>query len=114
MKRLALGLLLIAACGNGKPATKGNAEAATTSVPPLASSAAQIESDASVEAAAPPEVLAGADFATDAKTLFRVAACGNTDTPVPEGFDATVIDAHCKEMQAMFVDYKKTWMDIAM
>ncbi|HEY2370525.1 MAG TPA: hypothetical protein VGH87_29210 [Polyangiaceae bacterium] len=116
MNRLALGLVaLTLACGNSKPATKGNAEAATTSTPPVASSAAQVESDASAEAAAPPpEVLAGADFATDAKTLFRVAACGNTETPVPDGFDAATVDAHCKEMAAMFADYKKTWMDIAM
>ena len=35
-------------------------------------------------------------------------------TPVPEGFEAAVVDAHCKEMATMFADYKKTWMDIAM
>ena len=66
------------ACGNSKNATKGNAEAATSTAP-AASSVAQIEVDAAVEAAAPvapPEVLAGADFAADAKKLFRVRPGG--------------------------------------
>jgi hypothetical protein len=70
-----------------------------------------------VEAAAPtppPEVLAGADFAADAKKLFRVAACGDTESPVPEGFDAAVVSAHCKDLLPMYAEYKKSWMDVAM
>ncbi len=111
-----LGLVAVVfACGNSKNATKGNAEAATSTAPPAVSSVARVEADAAVEAAAaPPEVLAGADFAPQAKTLFRVAACGNTDSPVPDGFDATVVDAYCKEMASMFAEYKKSWMDVAM
>jgi hypothetical protein len=113
---LAIGLSLAgASCSNSKSAAKTNAEAATTSTPPVASSAAQVEVDAAaVVDASPPEVLAGADFAPQAKTLFRIAACGDTTSPVPEAFDAAVIDAHCKEMASMIADYKKTWIDVAM
>ncbi len=116
--RLTLGLVLTLApfaCSNSRTAAKSNVEAAT-SVPPVTSSpaVAQVEVDAAVEAAAPPEVLAGVDFAAEAKALFRVAACGNTTTPVPEGFEAVVVDAHCKELASMIADYKKTWVDVAM
>ena len=114
--RTALGLVLLAlaaACSNPKSTAK-TTEAATTPPPPSASaSAAHVEVDAGAPKP-PPEVLAGADFAADAKTLFRVAACGNTDQPVPAGFDAAVVDAHCKELASMIAEYKKTWVDVAM
>jgi hypothetical protein len=115
MRLVVTGLLLplvLVACPSSK-ATKPVPEAAT-STPPIASSTAQVEVDAAVEAAAPPEVLAGADFAAEAKALFRIAACGNTTAPVPDGFEATVVDAHCKELATMIADYKKTWVDVAM
>ncbi len=111
---LALAIVL-AGCSNSKTATK-TTEAATTSTP-VASSVAAIEVDAAaafVDAAPPPEVLAGADFAQQAKTLFRIAACGNDSSPVPDGFEAAVIDAHCKEMASMIAEYKKSWIDVAM
>ncbi len=114
-KARAIAFVVVAlGCSNSRTATKSNAEAATTSVPPLASSAAQVEVDAAVEAAAPPEVLAGVDYAAEAKALFRIAACGNTQSPVPDGFEAAVVDAHCKELTAMIADYKKSWVDVAM
>ncbi len=107
-------LVVLVACSNSKTSTK-TTEAATTSTP-VASSVAAIEVDAAavLDAAPPPEVLAGADFASQAKTLFRIAACGNDSSPVPDGFDAAVIDAHCKEMASMIAEYKKSWIDIAM
>jgi len=110
-----LGLALLLACSNPKSTAK-TTEAATT-VPPSATASAVAEApDASTDAAPapPPEVLAGADFANDAKTLFRVAACGSTDQPVPAGFDPAVVDAHCKELATMVAEYKKTWVDVAM
>jgi len=114
LSAIAVAVVVALGCSNSRTATKSNAEAATTSVPPLASSVAQVEVDAAVEAAAPPEVLAGVDYAAEAKTLFRIAACGNTSSPVPDGFDAAVVDAHCKELTAMIAEYKKSWMDVAM
>ncbi|HEY1959370.1 MAG TPA: hypothetical protein VGH28_27355 [Polyangiaceae bacterium] len=108
--------VLLAACSNPKSAAKTTEAATTTSAPPSVSAPhAELALDAGDDAdAAPPEVLAGADFATDAKTLFRVAACGSTDQPVPAGFDATVVDTHCKELASMIAEYKKTWVDVAM
>jgi hypothetical protein len=111
-------LLALLACSNSK-ATKPTAEAATTvAPPPAASSVAQSDVDAAVVDAAPsappPEVLAGADFIAEAKALYRVAACGDTASPVPAAFDATMVDAHCKELAGMIADYKKSWVDVAM
>ncbi len=37
------------------------------------------------------------DFTDEAKLLYRVVACGN-DAPLPEGIDAKVVEAHCKEL----------------
>jgi hypothetical protein len=109
-----LALVLALGCSNSRSRTKPTVEAAT-STPPVTSSVAQVEVDAAVEAGPPPEVLAGLDFAAEAKLLYRVAACGHTDSPVPEGFDSpVVVDAHCKELASMIADYKKSWVDVAM
>jgi hypothetical protein len=37
------------------------------------------------------------EFLDDAKLFYRVVACGSDD-PLPPGFDAAIVDAHCKEM----------------
>jgi hypothetical protein len=60
-------------------------------------------------AAAPTE---GQDFIDQARVLYRVAACGG-DGPVPERFDAAKIDAHCKDLQAKYADYRRQWVDVA-
>ncbi len=56
-----------------------------------------------------PTVGAPLDFTDEAKLLFRVVACGNDD-PLPAGFDAKVIEAHCKEMQRRYAKYRATWI----
>ncbi len=69
--------------------------------------------DASAESAAaalPPMV--GADFAAQARELYRVAACGG-DGPVPDRFDAKMIDAHCKDLLTKYDEYKSQWMSVA-
>ncbi len=107
-------LFLVVGCSNTKSTTKSSVEAASTT-PPITSASAQADLDAAVEAATPPpEVLAGADYAPEAKALFRIAACGATDTAVPSAFEASVVDPHCKELATMIAEYKKTWVDIAM
>lgn len=68
----------------------------------------------SVLAQAVPPPQAGApsspvDFTEEAKLLFRVVACGN-DTPLPEGMDAKVVDAHCKDMARRYERYRSTWV----
>jgi hypothetical protein len=54
----------------------------------------------------------GADFIAQAKTLFRVAACG-AQGDVPTRFDATVVARHCDELERAYSDYQKTWVDVA-
>jgi len=41
----------------------------------------------------------GRDFAAEARMFYRVVACAGDD-PVPAGFDAAVVDAHCKLLAA--------------
>jgi hypothetical protein len=52
------------------------------------------------------------DFAPEVRAMFRVAACGGDDA-IPERFAAKIIDAHCKELRAVYASYKKAWADPA-
>jgi hypothetical protein len=120
--RIALGsavvvsFALVSACSNPRSVARTHAEAATSSphVPPSATAHAALDAGADAGPAAPPEVLAGADFSAQAKTLFRIAACGATNQPVPAPFDAAMVDAHCKALGAMIAEYKTSWVDVAM
>lgn len=49
------------------------------------------------------------DFTDEAKLLYRVVACGN-DAPLPDGIDAKVVDAHCKELNKRIEKYRATWV----
>jgi hypothetical protein len=52
------------------------------------------------------------DFATQVKTLFRVAACGS-DEAVPDRFDAKAVDRHCRTMRSLYASYRRAWADRA-
>jgi hypothetical protein len=54
----------------------------------------------------------GTDFGPQVRAMFRVAACGDDDA-IPERFATKLIDAHCKEMAAVYASYKKAWADVA-
>ena len=75
-----------------------------------------------------PAAAEGADFTEDAKLLYRVAACGNADQPLPESLtkgDAKrtkeltkIVDAHCKRIleymakfRGQYFDKGRTWFD---
>ena len=58
------------------------------------------------------EPAAGTDFAADVQLMFRVAACG-TDDPIPARFSAKMIDAHCREMRAVYAAYRRDWANEA-
>ena len=54
----------------------------------------------------------GTDFGPQVKAMFRVAACGD-DGAIPDKFSIKTIDAHCKELDAVYKSYKKAWADEA-
>jgi hypothetical protein len=64
----------------------------------------------------------GADFIQQALEIYRVAACGGRDDstalPAPaaptDKFDASMVLAHCKELLAMYDDYRTNWVNVAM
>ncbi|MGH7269694.1 MAG: hypothetical protein ACREJ3_04625, partial [Polyangiaceae bacterium] len=83
--------------------------------PAAASARSQASAPAPVPAqaiAAPPAPLEGEDFIAQARTLFRVAACGPTGE-VPPRFDAAVVARHCDALNAAYAEYKKSWVDLA-
>jgi hypothetical protein len=89
--------------------------AATDTAPTLSSSAGPLATGA---VAASPARAGGssgsadyADFATEARTLYRIAACGGPDK-VPAGFDAAVVERHCDELGHAYDEYRTTWVDV--
>ena len=73
-------------------------------------------------AATPPAAAAeGTDFIDDAKLLFRVAACGNVESPLPAtlgGGDAEaagkldkIIDHHCKQILKRIAEFRATYFE---
>ena len=129
-----LALLMVASsCARAPaPPAGGNgtlAPAAASSMTPvfaLASGALVAESSASPSSVAsgaeaagptdggPPEArpLEGKDFVDQARTLFRVAACGPSGD-VPARFDAAAVARHCDALGRAYRDYQKTWIDVA-
>ena len=61
------------------------------------------------QAPASPPSAVPLDLTAEARLLYRVVACGNDD-PLPPGFDAKVVAAHCKEMQRRYAKYRATWI----
>ena len=62
--------------------------------------------------ATPRSGAAGTDFASDVQLMFRVAACGGDD-PVPARFSVKMVDAHCRELRAVYAAYRREWADVA-
>jgi hypothetical protein len=79
-----------------------------------------------VEAPAPPPTVAsatppspeaeaapsGADYADDARAIYRVAACG-TSGDLPPKVDAGVVARHCGTLRFIYEQYKKRWLSRA-
>jgi hypothetical protein len=59
-----------------------------------------------------PVTATGTDYASQVKTLFRVAACGS-DAAFDERFRKRIVDQHCAEMKRKYASYKKAWADKA-
>jgi len=68
-------------------------------------------------AAAAPEKLAGAEFIDDAKLLYRVAACGELGTPMPDAFGdkaeklGKLVARHCKPIMERMTEFRSTYFD---
>jgi hypothetical protein len=70
---------------------------------------------------AQPVALEGADFIDDARLLYRVAACGNPDSPLPSelgGGDAAVaarldkiVGHHCKLIGSKLAEFRTTYFE---
>lgn len=54
---------------------------------------------------------AGADFAEEARMLWRVAACGPGD--LPAGFEPALVERHCVALRKLIEDYRKHWVSLA-
>jgi hypothetical protein len=112
--------LLALACNTQPPPTSTATPSEPSPFPsPSASAPAPVvaaaEPDAGSDAAPSPEPeapLEGADFAAQARAIYRVAACGGAE-PVPAAFDTKVVDAHCAELAKLIAEYKQKWLDIA-
>jgi hypothetical protein len=87
------------ASGAGGAAASGSVAAAA----PVASASASAQAEAPLE---------GMDFIDQAKTLFRVAACGHAGE-IPARFDAAAVGRHCSDLEHAYDEYRKSWVDLA-
>jgi hypothetical protein len=142
-----LGALLAPACHGGSPPAPGPEPGTTHATPPAAAeparpapagsapgsangSAAPAATGAAPGAtngsAAPATTAAatapaGVDFIDDAKLLYRVAACGGADTPLPDalsGGDAKlaarldpIVAHHCKAILSRMTEFRTTYFE---
>ncbi|HEX3761119.1 MAG TPA: hypothetical protein VHW23_20630 [Kofleriaceae bacterium] len=127
------GALVTAAChGGGPPAPVPAPEPGTTHAtrpapveppkPARAAAATGATGEAAGSAApAAAAAAAGADFIDDAKLLYRIAACGSADTPLPEvlsGGDPkiaakldTIVAHHCKAILSRMTEFRTTYFE---
>ncbi|MCA9680399.1 MAG: hypothetical protein H6709_22120 [Kofleriaceae bacterium] len=64
------------------------------------------------ETAAAAATAAGTDFGAEARTLYRVGACGGSDA-IPARFSTRAIDHHCHRMARRYDSYRAHWVDRA-
>jgi hypothetical protein len=91
------------------PTETGSAAPTPVETPPL------------VAAAVAAPALEGAEFIDDAKLLYRVAACGNADAPLPEALTSGDADAaakldkivgrHCKQILGQIGEFRTTYFE---
>lgn len=125
MIRRSLALLALASACARAPAPEPVATSSTGTAPsappnpsmaqgPVTEAVAAPPSEAasSATATAPEPPLEGIDFIDEARTLFRVAACGPSGD-VPARFDEAVVGRHCADLGRAYDDYKKSWVDVA-
>jgi hypothetical protein len=121
---------LTAACALGCARAPDAAQASSVPGPPLASPPVSVPADppaiapapapvppvAAVTPPAPEPVLAGVDFLSQARVIFRVAACGRPSTEggdLPPRFDASVVSHHCDDLGHAYDEYRHGWVDVA-
>ena len=63
-------------------------------------------------APSPSPVLEGQDFSTEARLLFRIAACSG-DEPLPKGIDPAIVKTHCDWLLPKMESYKKLYVGVA-
>ena len=51
----------------------------------------------------------GEDFATDAKLLYRVVACGG-DAALPSNLDPTIVSRHCQQIKTRMARYRRVYL----
>jgi hypothetical protein len=135
--RLASIALVLSACHGGAPNPAPAPEPGTTHAtapaakpaapvapapaapPPVAQAAAQ--SGSAAPAAEVPASLAGANFVDDARLLFRVAACGDAESPVPAALASgdskaaakldKIVASHCKAILSRIVEFRTTYFE---
>jgi len=125
---LVTSLSLVAACRSQPPDPAQGTQKPTSAPPPAVASAASATSAASstsvdgsvapsatgsVDAGAPEEVLAGAQFTKQVQGAFRVAGCGGDDSRIPSHLDKKLVESHCTALKAGYAEYKREWLDVA-
>jgi hypothetical protein len=118
---LSLLLFFVLACSSQRKegATPAPSAVAVESLPVRSAAEAPAPSQAVVSATPPasgepsaPAPVPGANYAGDARAVFRIAACG-TSGDLPPKMDAGVVARHCGTLRFIYDQYKKRWLSRA-
>jgi hypothetical protein len=85
---------------------------ASTSSPPGTATSGDAGGSASAHAKAATTHGQGTDFAPQASSLYRAAACGESG-PLPKGLSPEVLAAHCALLAKDYAEYRAKWLDRA-
>ncbi|HEX4422213.1 MAG TPA: hypothetical protein VH165_30080 [Kofleriaceae bacterium] len=109
-----------AAAPAAAPVAAVAAAPAAVAAAPAAGSAAVASAPAAAKPGEPP-ALEGTNFIADAKLLYRVAACGSADAPLPEDLThgdgklaaklEPIVAAHCKSILSRIAEFRTTYFD---
>lgn len=124
MRRLLALLAALAACGNDSAKPSGSTTPSTATGPTETAEAKtpppEIKPPPEEPKPAPPPEpapapkdapVAGHDFTETGKTLAIVGACH--PGAIPEGYDAKLIEKHCKKINAVQTEYSDKWVKLA-
>ena len=111
--RSLLAVSLVMCCGRTDRSSGVLLEQPPSSTPASAPAASVEPSGLGVgDASAAMHRPAGDDLVSEARELYRVAACGGS-SGIPDGVDAGVVDAHCQEVERLYRQYATGWLSLA-
>jgi hypothetical protein len=113
-------ITFVVACGGGAKPSAGTGSApadldlGTSRAIPAPDAGMAIDAAVAIDGGAAPVApttsSGGVDFIEDGKLLYRIAACGNTETPVDEA-QTKIVERHCKRILEYITKFRAEYFE---